>query len=826
MRHKGMKPLAGILAAALMMSAAAPIAGTAATVPDTEIESVYSGKETEESEETVLPEQGSEPGENISGEDQSENFSESVIPGDSSEETEENPDSAAEESTGKNTADGLTNGMITESREENTAVVLKKAPSFSYTLQPVSLSQNTIGGVSTQTILDKTRIIIEKNEGAYGSVNKNDNGALSIGKMQWHAYRAARLLQAIISADNQAAYDILGDALYTEITGLSTSSNRVWEARTLSDDEADRISRLLQTNQGKTLQDTLERYDISGYINRAYSLGLRNAAAVVYYADIENQYGSGGASKQVQYAENIAGSRSAITLNEMHLGAICYSRTYASRRFQTYGYASGLGWSYCAAGDSRIPYASPWSDGQGVVWLQKALNTYMHAGLTVDGQYGEATKTAVRAFQGLVGLTQDGQAGVQTVGTLIYEMYYNMAAKGADSVTTVTGVPSVGTDIIEVDGQWIYVVNGTWDRSYTGVAHNSNGWWYVENGVVNFNHYGVEHNSNGWWRIEKGKVNFDFNGFAENSNGWWYLSGGKVQFGVTDVIQGTVNGTNGWWYVNGGKVTFTETVAQNSNGWWYIKDGKVDFDYTGMAENGNGWWRIEDGKVNFSYYGFDENRYGWWYLRGGQAKLGLTDVIQGTVDGVNGWWYVENSKVMFTDTVAQNSNGWWRIVDGKVDFNCNSVEQNSNGWWYIRDGKVDFGYTGVAQNSNGWWRIVDGKVDFNCNSVEQNSNGWWYIRGGKVDFGYTGVAQNSNGWWRIESGKVNFDFNGLAENSNGWWYLRDGKVQFGFTGIADGMVNGENASWYVREGRVNLEYSGSVTLNNRAYSIKNGKVAG
>ena len=69
-------------------------------------------------------------------------------------------------------------------------------------------------------------------------------------------------------------------------------------------------------------------------------------------------------------------------------------------------------------------------------------------------------------------------------------------------------------------------------------------------------------------------------------------------------------------------------------------------------------------------------------------------------------------------------------------------------------------------------------------------------------------------------------FYSFALNRNGWWYLRDGKVQFGFTGIADGMVNGENASWYVREGRVNLEYSGSVTLNNRAYSIKNGKVAG
>ena len=318
------------------------------------------------------------------------------------------------------------------------------------------------------------------------------------------------------------------------------------------------------------------------------------------------------------------------------------------------------------------------------------------------------------------------------------------------------------TGIAQNEDGWWRIVNGKVDFGCNSVEKNENGWWYVRNGRVDFTYTGVAQNSNGWWRIEEGKVNFDFNGFAENSNGWWYLQDGKVQFGVTDVIQGTVDGTSGWWYVKDGKVTRTETVAHNSNGWWYIRDGKVDFGYTGMAENENGWWYLRDGKVDFGYTGFAGNRYGWWYMKDGQVQFGATDVIQGTVDGTS---------------------GWWRVVNGKVDFNCNSVEQNRNGWWYIRGGKVDFGYTGVAQNGNGWWCIVNGKVDFNCNSVEQNSNGWWYIRGGKVDFGYTGVAQNSNGWWRIESGKVNFNFNGLARNENGWWYLKNGKVDFTYSGI-------------------------------------------
>ncbi len=284
-------------------------------------------------------------------------------------------------------------------------------------------------------------------------------------------------------------------------------------------------------------------------------------------------------------------------------------------------------------------------------------------------------------------------------------------------------------------------------------------------------------------------------------------------------------------------------VCQASDGnWYYFVEGVVDYTYTGMAENENGWWYLRDGKVDFAYTGFAENRYGWWYMKDGQVQFGLTDVIQGTVDGTNAWWYVKDGKVTFTDTVAQNSSGWWRIANGKVDFGCNSVEQNSNGWWYIRGGKVDFSYTGVAQNGNGWWRIVNGKVDFNCNSVEQNSSGWWYIRDGKVDFGYTGVAQNGNGWWRIVNGKVDFNCNSVEKNSNGWWYIRDGKVDFSYTGVAqngngwwrivDGKVDfgcnsveqNSNGWWYIRDGKVDFSYTGVAENSNGWWRIENGKV--
>ena len=46
-------------------------------------------------------------------------------------------------------------------------------------------------------IAEKAAEIIFANEGNYGSVNKNDNGAVSVGKVQWHGNRALNLLRTI-----------------------------------------------------------------------------------------------------------------------------------------------------------------------------------------------------------------------------------------------------------------------------------------------------------------------------------------------------------------------------------------------------------------------------------------------------------------------------------------------------------------------------------------------------------------------------------------------------------------------------------------------------
>ena len=91
--------------------------------------------------------------------------------------------------------------------------------------------------VPVNDIVREAERIIYANEGNYASVVKNDNGALSIGKVQWHGDRALALLRDIILLNDTNARNILGDTLYQEIQ--TTPS---WGIRILNDDEASRIS--------------------------------------------------------------------------------------------------------------------------------------------------------------------------------------------------------------------------------------------------------------------------------------------------------------------------------------------------------------------------------------------------------------------------------------------------------------------------------------------------------------------------------------------------------------------------------------------------------
>ena len=187
----------------------------------------------------------------------------------------------------------------------------------------------------TEIVLAAQKIIFGQ-EGNYGSVNANDNGAVSVGKVQWHAGRALDLLKKICAAESRAA-SILGAALYKEIT---TAAAGAWNARTVNAAEKAAISKLLATDAGKRAQDAQAEADVGAYVDHGLKVGVEDPAALVYFADLENQ-GGGGASARVA-----AAAKKPVTLDAIHAAALAdrVMGKYAARRKNVYNAAKKLEW--------------------------------------------------------------------------------------------------------------------------------------------------------------------------------------------------------------------------------------------------------------------------------------------------------------------------------------------------------------------------------------------------------------------------------------------------------------------------------------------------
>lgn len=182
--------------------------------------------------------------------------------------------------------------------------------------------------------------IIYAQEGDYGSVNKNDNKhGMSIGKCQWNAYwgRALPLLQTIVNQDHVQAKKILGESLYNEI---AFGNPKAWDkkVRVATEEEGKVLSELLKTVQGKEAQDELAEADIGTYVKNGIKVGIVSLRALAYYADLENQGGSGASKRIATTAKNDLGCAEKIGLEEIHAYALKDSimGQYASRRIKVY----------------------------------------------------------------------------------------------------------------------------------------------------------------------------------------------------------------------------------------------------------------------------------------------------------------------------------------------------------------------------------------------------------------------------------------------------------------------------------------------------------
>ncbi|MDO4562775.1 MAG: Ig-like domain-containing protein [Clostridia bacterium] len=212
-------------------------------------------------------------------------------------------------------------------------------------------------------VAEATKIIIQ-NEGDYGTVNKNDNNhGMSIGKFQWNAFsgRALPLLQTIVKANPTNAQNILGDTLYYEIAN-NAADYWTHKNRTASDEEVRAISALLTTAEGKAAQNALIAVDSLAYIDAGISLGIVSAPALVYYADLRNQWG-GTANTIAALAKNNVGTYDKITLYDLHQAALAHSSSYNDRRAITYNFALSLGWSETATVPTTPTITFPVTNG-------------------------------------------------------------------------------------------------------------------------------------------------------------------------------------------------------------------------------------------------------------------------------------------------------------------------------------------------------------------------------------------------------------------------------------------------------------------------------
>ena len=207
-----------------------------------------------------------------------------------------------------------------------------------------SSSSSIMSSVTGGTLAELAAQVIFGNEGNYESITWNDhncknkpanmtssctcanskNGAISIGKIQWHANRARNLLK-LIRSKNESSFD--STASGTSITSDLSSDWSHWTHYSEGTPTGNALRQILTTNESHTAQDEQAIEDVKGYISTAEAGGITDPKCLIYIADIINQYGS--CSSLISQKIN--------DLDKLHQYALSNGYgTYASRRTRTY----------------------------------------------------------------------------------------------------------------------------------------------------------------------------------------------------------------------------------------------------------------------------------------------------------------------------------------------------------------------------------------------------------------------------------------------------------------------------------------------------------
>ena len=195
------------------------------------------------------------------------------------------------------------------------------------TALPLTASADTFN-----RIVNAATDIIMTNEGTYTTVVRNDNGALSLGKICWHGTNALNLLKDIVAKNPTQALAILGSSLYNEIITYSS-----WATKIPTATEAALLSVLLSTAESREVQDKTAWEYISKYVIHGQELGITEPEALVFFADYENQMGRSGAASFYYQVRNNYGT--------VNLGTLFAESSKNARRVRTYNFCATINWN-------------------------------------------------------------------------------------------------------------------------------------------------------------------------------------------------------------------------------------------------------------------------------------------------------------------------------------------------------------------------------------------------------------------------------------------------------------------------------------------------
>lgn len=172
--------------------------------------------------------------------------------------------------------------------------------------------------------------------GNYSAINPNDNGAISIGLIQWHGGRARQILAGIINQlGTSESIKILGQNLYNKIMNKSDSDwNSIYVTKGSAEYNA--IKSLLSTDASKAVQNAQAVIDVNGYITEIKKLGVKDENAIIFMCHLKNAYGS-VKSKFIDAAKKTAGSVGNIKLDDIYNA--CLADSYYYNNYGANGYA-------------------------------------------------------------------------------------------------------------------------------------------------------------------------------------------------------------------------------------------------------------------------------------------------------------------------------------------------------------------------------------------------------------------------------------------------------------------------------------------------------